>query len=90
MLNNLVIKMIEFYQKRISVNTNPRCKYMPTCSQYSKECFQKFNFFIALYWTIFRILRCNPLSKGGYDPAPPNYMERQFRIMFSIVGMAIL
>ena len=89
-MNKLIIKLIEYYQKRISPNTNPHCKYKPTCSQYAKECFQKFNFFIALFYTIFRIIRCNPFSKGGYDPSPLNFMQKQFLLMFSIVDVTIL
>ena len=87
-MNKIIIKLIEFYQKKISPKTNPHCKYNPTCSQYSKECFMKFNFFIAFFLTIFRIIRCNPFSKGGYDPCPKNYIERQITLMFSILRLA--
>lgn len=78
-MNKLVIKLIDFYKKRISPNTNPHCKYSPTCSSYAKEAFIKFNFFYALLLTIFRILRCNPLSKGGYDPVPLTYFEKAIK-----------
>ncbi len=81
-MNKLVIKLIDFYKKRISPNTNPHCKFFPTCSSYSKEAFMKFNFFYALLLTIFRILRCNPFSKGGYDPVPLNKFEKAFKNMF--------
>lgn len=78
-MNKLVIKLIDFYKKRISPNTNPHCKYSPTCSSYAKEAFIKFNFFYALLLTIFRILRCNPLSKGGYDPVPLTHFEKAIK-----------
>ncbi len=65
----LAIRLIEWYQ-RVSRTKNPTCRYHPTCSQYAKEAFQKRNFFYALWLTFYRIIRCNPLSKGGYDPVP--------------------
>ena len=80
-MNKLIIKLIEYYQKRISPNTNPHCKYSPTCSQYAKECFKNFNFFITL---------CNPFSKVGYDPSPLNFMQKQILLMFSLVDIKIL
>ena len=68
MKNKGVIKLIEMYQKGISPNTAPRCRFYPTCSQYAKECYQKFNFFYASLLTTKRFLKCNRLFKGGYDP----------------------
>lgn len=69
-MRKLVLKLIDFYQKRISPTQVKRCRYHPTCSNYGKECFRRFNFFKASFLTIYRILRCNPLSKGGFDPVP--------------------
>lgn len=88
-MNKLIIKLIEIYQKRISPNTNPHCKYAPTCSNYAIETFRKFNFFIALFLTIYRIIRCNPLSKGGYDPVPLTYFEKQIKKMMPPSSKAI-
>ncbi|MFH5881680.1 MAG: membrane protein insertion efficiency factor YidD [Candidatus Izemoplasmataceae bacterium] len=68
-MRKLVIKLIEGYQK-LTKNTNPTCRYTPTCSSYAKEAFQTRNFFVALWLSIWRILRCNPFSKGGFDPVP--------------------
>lgn len=68
-MKKLVLKFINWYQ-RISQNTTPSCRYRPTCSHYAKEAFETRNFFYATWLTIWRILRCNPFSKGGYDPVP--------------------
>ena len=76
-MNKLAIKLIKFYKSNISPNTNPKCRFVPTCSQYGLECFQKFNFFKALFLTLKRILKCNPLFKGGYDPVPYTKIEKQ-------------
>ena len=69
-MNKLCIKLIEFYQKKMSPGMNKKCKYYPTCSNYGLESYKRFNFFKASFLTLFRILRCNPWSKGGYDPVP--------------------
>ncbi len=62
--------MIRFYQKKISPLKKPCCKYVPTCSQYGIEAIERFGAFKGTALTIWRILRCNPFSKGGYDPVP--------------------
>jgi putative membrane protein insertion efficiency factor len=45
------------------------CKYVPSCSQYACDCFNHYGFTKGLRLSMWRILRCNPLSRGGYDPA---------------------
>jgi len=62
--------MITDYQNSHNANTIPRCKYWPTCSEYSKQCYQNYSFIVASFLTFWRILRCNPFAKGGYDPIP--------------------
>ena len=66
----MAMAMIRFYRHRISPTMPPRCKYDPSCSQYALEAFGKYGFLRGLILTVWRILRCNPLSKGGYDPVP--------------------
>lgn len=85
-MNKLIISLIKFYQKYISKNSKPHCKYMPTCSQYGLECFEKFGFFKAFFLTSFRILRCNPLSKGGYDPVPLNKYEEYLKQLSNFIN----
>lgn len=69
MLNKLFLGLIKFYQLYISPQFGSgKCKYYPTCSQYARTCFEKYGFFKALFKSVWRILRCNPFSKGGYDP----------------------
>ena len=69
-INKLAVRMINDYQASHNANTIPRCKYYPTCSEYSKQCYMNYNVFLATILTIWRILRCNPFSRGGYDPIP--------------------
>lgn len=68
MLAKFFVLIIVFYQKAISPFTIPACRFTPTCSEYSLQSFKKFGLLMGLYKSIFRILRCNPLFKGGYDP----------------------
>lgn len=65
-----MIKLIKLYQRYLSKYLGGSCKYLPTCSNYAKEAYEKHNFFYATFLMIWRILRCNPFSKGGYDPVP--------------------
>lgn len=61
--------MIKKYQEATS-GKNPTCRYHPTCSNYAIDAFKHYNIFYASLLTIWRILRCNPFSRGGYDPIP--------------------
>lgn len=68
-INGIFILIIRFYQLVISPMLGQnKCKYIPSCSQYALEAFRTFNPIKALFLTTYRILRCNPFSKGGYDP----------------------
>lgn len=69
-MRKIMIKLIEFYQKHISPLSPGKCRFLPTCSQYSKECYTRFNFFYASWLTIIRLLKCNPFHKMAYDPVP--------------------
>lgn len=66
----ILIRLIEFYRRFISPLTPPSCKYTPTCSQYGLEAIERFGAFKGGALTLWRFLRCNPWSKGGYDPVP--------------------
>ena len=67
-MRNILISIIRFYRKNISPLKNPCCRYVPTCSQYAIEAVEKYGAFKGGLMAAWRILRCNPLSKGGYDP----------------------
>lgn len=68
----LFMKPIIFYQRRISKHT---CLYEPTCSEYMKRSINNKGVFLGIALGIWRIIRCNPLSKGGYDPAPEKFFR---------------
>ena len=70
-MKKILICLINFYQKHISSwleSKNVKCKYYPTCSEYTKQAIEKYGAFRGSLKGIWRIFRCNPFSKGGYDP----------------------
>ena len=70
-MKKICIFLINFYQKNISKfleYKNIRCKYYPSCSEYTKQAIEKYGAFKGSIIGAKRILRCNPYSKGGYDP----------------------
>jgi len=62
--------LIRFYQRNLSPLHPACCRFRPTCSQYALEAIQKYGALKGGYLALRRILRCNPLFKGGYDPVP--------------------
>ena len=69
-MKHVAIFFVRLYRKWISPIKPPCCRFSPTCSAYALEAFQKRGFLAGLILTVWRILRCNPFSKGGYDPVP--------------------
>ena len=70
-MKNVCIRMIRFYQKYLSpLKRTPTCRFYPTCSAYAIEAFEKRGFFVGMILTVYRILRCNPFCRGGFDPVP--------------------
>lgn len=67
-MKRILISLINCYRKYISPRTMPKCKYIPTCSQYAIEAIEKYGALKGGLMAAYRILRCNPFSKGGYDP----------------------
>lgn len=69
-MKKVLIAMIRVYQKYISPLKTTKCPYIPTCSQYGIEAIEKHGAFKGSLLAAWRILRCNPFSKGGFDPVP--------------------
>lgn len=67
-MKKVMIGLIKFYRKRISPMSAPRCKYIPTCSQYAIDAIEKHGVIKGGCMACWRILRCNPFSRGGFDP----------------------
>ena len=66
----ILIKLIEFYRKNISPLKIPCCRFTPTCSEYAIQAIKTHGAIKGTLLSIWRILRCNPFCKGGFDPVP--------------------
>ena len=71
LLTQLLLLPIYFYRNCISPLTPPTCRFTPTCSQYAIEAIQTHGCIKGILLGAWRIARCNPLGKWGYDPVPP-------------------
>ena len=69
-MKRFFIWLITLYQKYLSPLKRTKCPYFPSCSVYGKEAIEKYGAFAGTLLALWRILRCNPFSKGGYDPVP--------------------
>ena len=69
-MKKVLINLIRFYQKYLSLMKSTKCPYTPSCSQYGLEAIQKYGAVKGGMLAVWRILRCNPFSRGGYDPVP--------------------
>lgn len=58
--------------KQLILGPYARCRFYPTCSEYSLECFRYLPFFQAVSKSVSRICKCNPIHPGGYDPVFPD------------------
>lgn len=70
-MKKISIFLINLYKKFFSNELAKRgcnCKFYPTCSDYMKQAIEKYGFLKGFLKGVFRLLRCNPFSKGGYDP----------------------
>ena len=80
-MRKLLGRLIRLYQQSVSSCTQPHCNYTPTCSQYAAEAIERFGAFRGSILAIWRLLRCNPLSRGGYDPVPDHFtLHREYRV----------
>lgn len=67
MIKNAIIKIIDIYQK-ISKTLPPKCRHYPSCSEYTKQAIEKYGPVGGIFIGMKRIIKCNQLFEGGYDP----------------------
>lgn len=69
-MKRFFILCIRLYQKSKNPLTNGSCRFTPTCSQYALQAIERHGAFFGGVLAVWRLLRCNPFAKGGYDPVP--------------------
>ncbi len=78
-MKRAMLVMIRWYKRHISPHLPDACRYTPTCSQYAITAIERYGAWKGGLMALWRILRCNPFVKGGYDPVPedPNVTIRR-------------
>ena len=71
-LKMFLMRLIIFYQRHFSHGT---CMFTPTCSEYMLRALNNHGVVLGILMGTWRIMRCNPLTKGGYDPVPENFFK---------------
>jgi uncharacterized protein len=65
------IYLLQIYKRWISPAFPPSCRYVPTCSEYAMEAVERYGALRGMAMAAWRLLRCHPLAKGGFDPVTP-------------------
>ncbi len=69
-MSRIAVTLIKLYKRFVSPLMPPACKFQPTCSVYAVEAIEKYGMIRGGFMAVKRIIRCNPFSRGGYDPVP--------------------
>ena len=75
----IALVVLRVYQRAISPALPRRCKYHPTCSEYAVQAIRRYGILRGTVLAGWRLLRCNPLSHGGYDPVSAQRLFRPAR-----------
>lgn len=70
-MTRLLVRLVDLYRTRVSPLLPPLCRFEPSCSAYAREALLRHGSVKGMLLAVWRVLRCNPLCKGGYDPVPP-------------------
>jgi uncharacterized protein len=74
MIRRFFLGLIRFYQRWLSpLKRRPSCRFVPTCSEYAREAIERHGALRGGLRSVWRLLRCQPLCRGGYDPVDPDH-----------------
>ena len=80
-MKKILIAFINLYKKYISPFKGTRCPYYPSCSDYAVEAVNRYGSFKGSFIAFWRIIRCNPFSKGGIDPVDDRIFSRYLNVL---------
>ncbi len=69
-MRRVLVGLVDLYRRFLSPLLPPRCRFEPSCSAYAREALLSHGALKGTVLSIWRVLRCNPFCKGGYDPVP--------------------
>lgn len=75
-MKTLAIAGLKIYKAVISPALPASCRYVPTCSEYAAEATARYGLLRGMVLATWRVLRCNPFARGGYDPVPQKLSRR--------------
>ncbi|MDO4568566.1 MAG: membrane protein insertion efficiency factor YidD [Clostridia bacterium] len=78
-MKQALLWLIRLYKRYLSPALPPSCRFYPTCSQYAYEAVEKHGALAGTLLAIWRVLRCNPFCRGGYDPVPEAFGDAFIR-----------
>jgi len=76
LVQRVLLLLLGFYRSVVSPGLGRRCRYYPSCSTYAMGCIEQHGALSGTVRAAWRLLRCNPLSRGGYDPVPAARVPR--------------
>jgi uncharacterized protein len=85
----VVLQLLRAYKYAISPMFLPSCRFVPTCSEYAMEAVERFGVLRGGWRAIWRLLRCHPLSRGGYDPVVEQACAHESRTGSAVRGAAL-
>jgi len=81
-MKTVALSMLRLYKRWISPSLAPSCRYVPTCSEYAMEAIERYGVVRGSAMGAWRILRCHPFVKGGYDPV----VKQQAKMVGAVGG----
>lgn len=74
-MKTAMVQILKIYKRLVSPFLPPACRYVPSCSEYAAEAVARHGIFHGATLACWRLLRCNPLARGGFDPVPKKKLE---------------
>ena len=75
LIDHFLIRILQGYKRWLSPLLGPRCRFVPTCSDYAMTAIERFGAIKGSWLALRRIGRCHPLNPGGHDPVPPAHNQ---------------